>query len=317
MTVRPEIDRANFGVDSDIRRCGPAQNATLHQHDDFARKPENNVHVVLDDQDGDIGRQPHQHVMNVMCFGGRHARRGFIQQQNAWLECKRNRDLQQPLLPVGKLAHDPIADMADAHLGQPRLRFLKARTPLRSIAHHAPCELFPLRNGDRHVVTHAKLGEQRVDLVRARKPLMDALFGRHRFDGSRHPAKSSLHRDARNPVSRLTNVVLPAPLGPIRPTRAPGTRSTSIDWATTSAPKLLHSPRTERASGALIGHPYGGAGAEIVAGRLAPDPTSPPSRNRTVAININADHEFPEVRADTRGFVLHQIIDRGPDERAI
>src|SRR6476646_800967 len=77
----------------------------------------------------------------------------------------------------------------------------------------------------------------------------------------------------RNPVSRFTKVVLPAPLGPIRPTRAPGTRSTSIDCATTSAPKLLQSPRTERASGAFIGDPCAHAGAERVVGSLAPGPT--------------------------------------------
>ena len=54
------------------------------------------------------------------------------------------------------------------------------------------------------------------------------------------------------PEMTLSIVVLPAPLGPIRPRISPGLTSRSMPSSTFTPPKLTETPRTE-SSAALIG----------------------------------------------------------------
>src|SRR3954465_11137957 len=57
-----EVDGAHARVAGDILRRGFDQNLALHEHGDAAREAEHEVHVVLDDQDGDVGRQRGEHI---------------------------------------------------------------------------------------------------------------------------------------------------------------------------------------------------------------------------------------------------------------
>src|SRR5262245_48931802 len=50
------------------------------------------------------------------------------------------------------------------------------------------------------------------------------------------------------PHTRLNSEVLPAPLGPIRPSTRPFLRTRSMRSATTMPPNALHSPSTTRTS---------------------------------------------------------------------
>ena len=190
-------------------------------------------------------------------------------------------------------------------------------SPLRRIAHHAPGIFFALGNRDGDVVARIEFAQQRVDLMGARKAAVDAHFRRHRFDRGAFQHGSAPESGCRNPVSRLTNVVLPAPFGPIRPTRAPASRSTSIDCATTSAPKLLFRSRIERA----------GVGAHAASERLreagdklaadAAEIHQPAFQKQHRRDQHAADDEFPEMRADLGGRILHDEIDHGADKCAV
>src|SRR5437773_912144 len=62
------------------------------------------------------------------------------------------------------------------------------------------------------------------------------------------PSRMRPEEGRRAPISMLTKVVLPAPLGPMSAWRSPGRSRKSMLCATVSAPKLLQSPRVSRAT---------------------------------------------------------------------
>src|ERR1700733_13005557 len=64
---------------------------------------------------------------------------------------------------------------------------------------------------------------------------------------SSRPSNSTVPASPRRlPVTQLNSVVLPAPLGPTRPTISPCTISNVTSWTAWNAPNLLDSPRTDR-----------------------------------------------------------------------
>src|SRR6266508_3584325 len=78
----------------------------------------------------------------------------------------------------------------------------------------------------------------------------------------------------RTPVSRLTNVVLPAPFGPIRAWRAPASSRKSTSRVAISAPKFRHKPRVS-SSGAVMTPRAGGAWSSCARlGRRGPSPAT-------------------------------------------
>src|ERR1019366_3628904 len=70
---------------------------------------------------------------------------------------------------------------------------------------------------------------------------------------SSRPSNSTVPASQRRlPVTQLNSVVLPAPLGPTRPTISPCSTSNVTSCTAWNAPNLLHSPRTDR-SGCVSG----------------------------------------------------------------
>ena len=78
-----EIDRPHLLVVHDLGRRALDQHRALHQHRDLLGEAEHHVHVVLDDQNGDVGIEACHHVENEMAFRGRHASRRLVEQQHA------------------------------------------------------------------------------------------------------------------------------------------------------------------------------------------------------------------------------------------
>ena len=71
-------------------------------------KTENQIHVMLDHQHGEIGRQLRQCIFDQERIAVRHARRRFVQQQHLWPQRHRQRNFQKALLAIGDLAdRDP------------------------------------------------------------------------------------------------------------------------------------------------------------------------------------------------------------------
>ena len=174
----PRRDRPRARAASAAISCGRAldQDAARHHDDDAAGEPEHDVHVVLDEQHGDVARQAGDGGEQLGALVARHAGGRLVQQQHLGLGGERQRDLQQPLLAVGELARQP---------GGSRRRATATRgwhTPRRprrgrrcSRSRSCAATPAPLAHGQRHRLQRGQLGEQRVDLERAHQPALDPL----------------------------------------------------------------------------------------------------------------------------------------------
>ena len=78
-----EIDRAHSGIAADLGRRAAHQHASAHQHHDLPGETEHHVHVVLDDQDRDVGGQLVEHVVDDARLSRRNAGRRLVEQQHA------------------------------------------------------------------------------------------------------------------------------------------------------------------------------------------------------------------------------------------
>src|SRR5688572_19261164 len=99
------------------------------------------------------------------------------------------------------------------------------------------------------------------------------------------------------PISMLTNVVLPAPFGPIRAWRAPGSSRKSMLSATVRAPNALHS--------------------FLVSSEYIENSENAPSREQHDEDEQDADAEEPVLRVLLGEIVLRDKVDDRPDERAV
>src|SRR5579859_1895908 len=74
-----QIDIAHAAIGRDL--VGPAfdQHLPLHEHRDAIREAEYEIHVVLDDEDGDIARQRAEHFEDAAGVFRGDACRGFIE----------------------------------------------------------------------------------------------------------------------------------------------------------------------------------------------------------------------------------------------
>ena len=165
-------------------------------------------------------RHERHHLLGLV---GRQPRRRLVEQQEARRRRERDGQLELPLLAVGDLAGRLARLLAEPHLPQHRER---PRVELRIAVGPAPREaapgLLPGEGRQPDIVQERQRGEDAGALERAR----DAEMGDRRAGGV--PAMSRPSKMIRPdvgascPVSRLKNVVLPAPLGPMTECSEPG-----------------------------------------------------------------------------------------------
>src|SRR5215831_17962152 len=99
-----EIDLLHPRVARDLLRSALDQHRTADEHRDALREPEDQTHVVFDEEHRHVAWQRRQHAEEFGAFRGWNACRGLVQQQDAGARCKRKRDLHDALLAVGERA---------------------------------------------------------------------------------------------------------------------------------------------------------------------------------------------------------------------
>ncbi len=104
MSLGPEVNPLNVGIARYLIRRAFAKDRSGDQDRDPFGKPKYELHVVLDEQDGNVIGERFDGLHDLIALRGRHARRRLVKQQHGGLSRKRKRDLQQALPPVGKLA---------------------------------------------------------------------------------------------------------------------------------------------------------------------------------------------------------------------
>ena len=172
----PEIDRAHVGVGANLLRRAFGEDRAAHQHGDALGEAEHEVHVVLDDEHGDVLRQRVDGVEDDVALGARHAGGRLVEQQHLGLQAERDRDLDQALAAIGQLR--------DALLRRrPRASAFRAAASTSSITsralagrpQHGRRRADALGDRDVDVLQHREAAEQPVDLEGARDAELDAL----------------------------------------------------------------------------------------------------------------------------------------------
>jgi hypothetical protein len=179
VTIFAEIHRAHLRVGHDLLRRALREHGALHQHGDLLGEAEHHIHVVLDDQHGDVGIEAGDHIEDEMALRGRHAGRRLVEQQHARPLGERNRDLDQALAAIGQLTHqlERIVDQPQ------RFQVIERLVDHRSLGAGRTPEIVVLAiafaDGHADVFQNRQPAEELIDLEGARQaaPGADGLAG--------------------------------------------------------------------------------------------------------------------------------------------
>src|SRR6478752_1190855 len=170
-----KLYRPHLFVLHDLVRRALREHRALHQHGDFLGKTKDDVHVVLDNQYGDVGIKCGNHIENKVTFGRRDAGRRLIEQKNARFLRECNGDLDEPLAAIGQLA-----DQLERVVSQPQ----RVEVNQRLIDHAAPgarrapeivAMTVALADCHAEILKHREPTEKLIDLKGAREPAPRAI----------------------------------------------------------------------------------------------------------------------------------------------
>src|SRR5882724_4011852 len=175
MVLLAEVNLVHASVLPDLVGGAFDQYLTLHEHGDAPGEPEDQIHVVLDDQDRDFLGQLVEHLENAMRLERRHARCRLVEEQHLGFQAERDRDLDQTLLPVGQV-EDALSRVFREPEGREQLQAFAAHVGVRARrAQHLRRHALALGYRQRDVVEHREAAEKRVDLERPAEAALHAL----------------------------------------------------------------------------------------------------------------------------------------------
>ena len=143
--------------------------------------PEGHIHIVFDDDEADMLGQAVEDLDQLGAFGGREARRGFVEQDKTRRPGQRHADFKLALLAVTERAHPGIQRVLQIYgpgqdLAHPERRVRGPRPAQGGAARgHAA-------TGHKQIVAHAQILKQQRDLISAAQAAPDPLRGRQQAD---------------------------------------------------------------------------------------------------------------------------------------
>ena len=161
-----------------VRRALDQQRA-VDQHRNAVGEREHQIHVVLDQEHGDVARQGRHRGEDIVALAFGNAGGGLVQQQHARFGGNRDRDLEQALLAVrqcrGELVHDVEQMEARQIFRDLGVDVVAGAHPPPPVA--AAAEPFRYRKPDG--LERRQIGIELVDLEGARQPAQHAGMHRH------------------------------------------------------------------------------------------------------------------------------------------
>ena len=94
------------------------QHPAADHHDDARGEAEHQLHVVLDEQHGDVAREAGDGGEQFRALLARHAGRRLVEQQHLRPGRQRQRDFEKALLAVGQFARRAVANRAELQRGE-------------------------------------------------------------------------------------------------------------------------------------------------------------------------------------------------------
>src|SRR3989442_7105606 len=99
-SIFPEIHLAHARIEADLVGRAFDQDPPADHHDDAAGEAEHHVHVVLDEEHGELAREIRDHGEELGALALRHAGGRLIQQQHARARYRRGPATECETLPV-------------------------------------------------------------------------------------------------------------------------------------------------------------------------------------------------------------------------
>ena len=152
------------------------------QHRDALGEREGDVHVVLDQQHRDVGREAFDHGDHRRRLGGREPGGRFVEQQGARPACQREEQLDLSLLAVGQLARRHVTPIREVPLRQHGLRAFAEPTDRGERPEQRAARAVRALDGEAHALEDGESRKERGDLKRAAEPEPRALVRRQRRD---------------------------------------------------------------------------------------------------------------------------------------
>ena len=224
--------------------------------------------IVLDHQHGAVGGDALDQRADALDVLVPHAGGRLVEQQHFRIERQRGGDLERALAAIGQLDRHPVGERGQADIGDQRHRPLveaverRGRAPeierAAAAALQARCARFPARSD---AGTRRRSGTSAPGRAGRRRPAACAVMS--------WPLKMMRPRvGLRNLVSRLKQVVLPAPFGPIKAWMVPRlTRRLTPLTATKPANSLVRSSVSRIISSLITQRPLAFYSRHLFTGR--------------------------------------------------
>ncbi len=114
--VLPQIgfDHQRIGLNLDL--CSRREHLSVTQHRNDVADCKHDIHVVLDEKNGQLRRKTVDQLDEICTFVRRGSGRRLVHQQDLRLRAKRDGHFKLPLLSVRQLVHIPVQDIMQMHL---------------------------------------------------------------------------------------------------------------------------------------------------------------------------------------------------------
>src|SRR5947208_9062473 len=101
--ILAQIDRPHLRVRRDLLWRALRQHGARYEDGDALGEAEHDVHIVLDDQHGDLRIEPADNIEDQVALGRRYASGRFVEQKELRPLGEGERDLDQALAPIWQL----------------------------------------------------------------------------------------------------------------------------------------------------------------------------------------------------------------------
>src|ERR1700730_6825073 len=123
-----EIRPAHARVGGNLVRTAGCEDRALRHHRDIVGNPEDNLHIVLDDDDVDHPRELADFCNGTLGLPGAHPAGRLVEQKQRWLRVQRHADLKERHIAVGQRAGLSLRERSEPGLLESALDLLARAT---------------------------------------------------------------------------------------------------------------------------------------------------------------------------------------------
>src|SRR6266852_6093922 len=160
----PQINLPHLLAAADVLGGSSLHHLAEMKHEDMLRNIEHHVHIVLDQENREVGIKSHEKLCHLAGLAGREAGSRFIQQQNLRIAGETEDNFKLALFPMREISH---LDILAILKGDPLQKMMGLLVDVAVGAQKPPGNEFRLADAydrQQHVVQNRQLRKQAGDL---------------------------------------------------------------------------------------------------------------------------------------------------------